>query len=401
MNPEDRAPDAEVQRLVVAALEEIREGLKGGAWCLQRAIAEGWQAGRRRRRRRRKKKRRRGEEDEDEDEDEEGGDGTAGGTGEPEIRISNKHVGEEVTGGLKPISLSGTTTMSASSVANRLMRNAHAEAAQLQLLPPVGGQPYRIPPHSSFHLSTITPDSTAALSRAAFALHPTATPTAGAGQFDFILLDPPWPNRSVRRSASYKTVEDTDTDPLAALQGMLDRHIPARGLVGCWITNKAASKRQALEAFRAWNVRLVEQWVWVKTTVSGEPVTAVDGVWRKPYEMLLLGRRRGWDEDVDEVDEARRGDCVVKRVVVGVPDMHSRKPCLKELIAPMMEDRSTYRGLEIFARNLTAGYCAWGDEVLKFNWGGHWSKADVGVGMSASLHVPESGVTSTPVFLQD
>ena len=178
-----------------------------------------------------------------------------------------------------------------------------------------------------------------------------------------------------------------ETDPLSALQGMLARHIPAQGLVGCWITNKAASRRQALEAFRAWDVSLVEEWVWVKTTVKGEPVTAVDGVWRKPFEILLLGRKEGRNEEGEEAEEVRRQDGVVQRVVVGVPDMHSRKPSLKELIAPVMEDRGTYRGLEIFARNLTAGYCAWGDEALKFNWGGHWSQPGVAVDGPASLRM--------------
>ncbi|KAI4134119.1 MAG: hypothetical protein LQ347_001778 [Umbilicaria vellea] len=310
---------------------------------------------------------------------------------EPEIPVSN--MGASLVDGLELLDLSPISTVEASAIAHRSICNPHRTPAQLHISPVA--QPYTIPPHSSFHLTSIDSHSTAALSQAASTLHATSTATAGPGQFDFILLDPPWANRSVRRSSSYKTSEDVNSDPLDALQGMLGRHIPAKGLVGCWITNKAASRRQALEAFQAWKVRLIEQWVWVKTTVNGEPVTAIDGIWRKPYEMLLLGRRSSRDEEVEEAEEARRQDGVAKRVIVGVPDLHSRKPCLKELIAPMMEDRGTYRGLEIFARHLTAGWCAWGDEVLKFNWEGHWSKGDVAVDAPASLHMPEYGVTST------
>lgn len=34
----------------------------------------------------------------------------------------------------------------------------------------------------------------------------------------------------------------------------------------------------------------------------------------------------------------------------------------------------SYRACEIFGRNLTEGWFTWGDEALKFNWEGHWTK---------------------------
>ncbi len=39
-----------------------------------------------------------------------------------------------------------------------------------------------------------------------------------------------------------------------------------------------------------------------------------------------------------------------------------------------MPDPSDYQALEIFARNLTAGWWSCGDEVLKFNWEGCWTE---------------------------
>lgn len=116
------------------------------------------------------------------------------------------------------------------------------------------------------------------------------------------------------------------------------------------------------KAFEEWNVRLCEEWIWAKVTTEGECVSELDGVWRKPYEVLLLGMRD--DESGDGVVEEK----VKRRVIVGVPDLHSRKPCLKTLLEPLLPQG--YRALEIFARNLTQGWCAWGNEVLKFNWEG-------------------------------
>ena len=57
---------------------------------------------------------------------------------------------------------------------------------------------------------------------------------------------------------------------------------------------------------------------------------------------------------------------------MSVPDLHSRKPCLKELIETLLLDANHYRALEVFARHLVAGWWSWGDECLKFNWEGNW-----------------------------
>ena len=380
MDAEGRIMHQALQPLIAAALVEIRKN-HGADWCLPRSISHVEPV-----RKSKKRKLDRGE----------GAGSVAVATREPEILVAD--MSSSSAEALEPSKLSPVSTIEASAIANRLVYNPCSTTTKLYI--PPTAQPYKIPAHSSFYLTKVDPQSTEALAKAAYDLYPMSTPTAGPGQFDFILLDPPWANRSVRRSSSYKTSEDLESDPLHALQGMLDRHIPSQGLVGCWITNKAASRSQALEAFRAWNVTLIEQWVWVKTTTIGEPVTALEGIWRKPYEVLLVGRKSNWNDQSEESEEAQHQNNVVKRILVGVPDMHSRKPCLKELIAPMMKDRAWYRGLEIFARNLTAGWCAWGDEVPKFNWDGHWWKAGEVVD-AASTHMPGPGMTPKKAFLQD
>lgn len=249
------------------------------------------------------------------------------------------------------------------------IHNAHSTPCHLDLLSSYKQQrePHRylIPPFCTFLLSSINLHTTPAFTHTALMLLPESTPSTGPGQFDFVLLDPPWANRSVRRSGGYSTTESHGGDPMAALEGMLGQHVAPRGLVGCWITNKPAVRTAALNAFKRWRVELIEEWVWVKVTSGGEPVTVLGGVWRKPYEVLLLGRKGGKVEGG-----------VARRLIVAVSDLHSRKPSLRELIEPMMPDGRRYRALEVFARNLTAGWWAWADECLKYNWDGCWSGAD-------------------------
>ncbi|KAL8944352.1 MAG: hypothetical protein Q9216_000537 [Gyalolechia sp. 2 TL-2023] len=242
----------------------------------------------------------------------------------------------------------------------------------VQLLLRETAQKYIIPPLSTFWLSKVGTREAAMFSNAAYKLLPEPSVSAAPGQFDFILLDPPWENRSVRRSKSYETQRKAKDDSMNVLQDVLVKHIAPGGLVACWITNKKSIRVSALQAFEAWGLELVEEWAWLKTTVSGEPVCAIDGVIRRPYEILLLGRSTdaaingAWSSDFQQPSK--------KRLIIGVPDIHSRKPCLKNLIEPLMANRSSYRALEIFARNLTAGWWSWGDEVLKYNWDAYWAK---------------------------
>ena len=243
-------------------------------------------------------------------------------------------------------------------IANRLVHNPSPAPVSLQCSQTI----YMIPPSASFVLSEISEATAPAFSMAALTICTEPSATTGPGQFDFILLDPPWQNRSVRRSAKYETMHDAYL--MEVLRNTLAQHIAPGSLVGCWVTNKASVREAALELFMAWGLQWVEEWAWLKTTVYGFPVTDIEGAWRKPYEILLLGRMIDGSEEVVA--------SVQRKVIVAVPDVHSRKPHLKGLIEPMLPVH--YRALEVFARNMTAGWMAWGDEVLKFNWEGHWSK---------------------------
>ena len=194
--------------------------------------------------------------------------------------------------------------------------------------------------------------------------------------FDFILLDPPWPSRSVKRThktpgSTYAVSASIDDIRDLILGTHLEVLMEVDCLVAVWITNKPSVRELVLGEngmFDCWGVQVVEEWIWLKTTVSGEPITPLNGVWRKPYEVLLLGRQRtkGWRPPPESTPDIKR------RVIVGVPDLHSRKPCLKSLIEPMMKGPKDYTALEVFSRHLVAGWCSWGDECIMFNWERYW-----------------------------
>ncbi|PQE16343.1 mt-a70 family protein [Rutstroemia sp. NJR-2017a WRK4] len=198
-------------------------------------------------------------------------------------------------------------------------------------------------------------------------------------QFPLILLDPPWPNRSAHRHASYQTTPDIQS-LLSSLP--LQDLLSPNGYIAVWLTNKPAFRSLVLDPgglFAQWGVRLVEEWIWVKVTENGEPVTEVGGRWRRPWEKVVVGRAVGEGcllTGKDPRGEEVEGE-VKKRVIAGVPDIHSRKPNLRYLFEQLLgEGMEGYSGMEIFARNLTAGWWGVGDEVLKFQMEECWADRD-------------------------
>ncbi|KAI2607569.1 MT-A70-domain-containing protein [Hypoxylon fragiforme] len=190
---------------------------------------------------------------------------------------------------------------------------------------------------------------------------------ANAPTFDLIVLDPPWPSRSVKRKKnSYATVYTMHGARDLLAQIPIASHLKPDGLVTIWVTNRAAITDLLTSpggVFSEWGVELIGEIVWLKITNFGDPVFDIESRFRKPYERLLIARRRGSTAKVS----------IPTKVIMGVPDVHSRKPNLKPLFEGVLPQN--YSGLEVFARNLTAGWWSWGNEVLYFQQKHHWVDA--------------------------
>ncbi|KAL6704789.1 hypothetical protein ACN47E_007593 [Coniothyrium glycines] len=233
------------------------------------------------------------------------------------------------------------------------------------------GQRYRftIPPGSTLFLSdTSHPDAFRATFREITDQHNLPR------HFDLVLLDPPWPNRSAKRKGAYDQVGGMPFVKRMLLRLDIDNYLKHNALVGIWITNKESLREHVLGPgglFETWNVGLVEEWIWIKTTTQGEPMFDIDNAMRKPYEILLLGRAapNSWTT-------MTHAQHIQRRVIAAVPDIHSRKPCLKELFEQYMPDQRNYTALEVFPRCLVSGWTSWGNEVIKYNWDRYWTSGN-------------------------
>lgn len=235
---------------------------------------------------------------------------------------------------------------------------------------------FHVPPRASFVLGDCTNGK--ALRDA---VRQQYIPSSSPSTFNVILLDPPWPNSSVKRThktpgTTYRTSESMFNLRELLLDTKLEILMAEDGCVGVWITNKPAVRELVLGeegVFACWGVELVEEWIWLKVTVDGKPVATLDAVWRKPYEVLVWGRRR-------RKGAVREGGGVApsvrRRTLMAVPDVHSRKPCLLELLHLLGQANLNARVLEVFARNLVCGWWSWGNECIKFNWDGYWREEE-------------------------
>jgi N6-adenosine-specific RNA methylase IME4 len=254
-----------------------------------------------------------------------------------------------------------------SSFHNPQVYSLDMNVAERTIQGPQSGQEYHftIPPRSTFFLGDSTHSDAF---RASF--RQLTDEYTLPRHFDLVLLDPPWPNRSAKRKGAYEQVGGMPYLKKMLLRMDLDNYMEHNALVGVWITNKTALREHVLGSgglFEMWNVGLIEEWVWIKTTTTGDPMFDIDSVMRKPYEILLLGRAapNSWTT-------MAHAPAVKRRVIAAVPDIHSRKPCLKELFESYMPDPTEYSALEIFSRYLVSGWTSWGNEVLKYNWNHYW-----------------------------
>ncbi|XP_029446945.1 methyltransferase-like protein 4 isoform X2 [Rhinatrema bivittatum] len=184
------------------------------------------------------------------------------------------------------------------------------------------GQKYLLPPKSNFLLSDIS------------CMQPLLQ---SSKKYDVIVIDPPWQNKSVKRSKregspSHCTMVTSDgqtysprTHDCRVPEGGLHcsnlvryghlsswqiQQIPipelaaADCLVITWVTNRQKHLRFVKDdLYPHWSVEVLAEWHWVKITRAGQFVFPLDSTHKKPYEVLVLGRCRR------STDSPSRGSC--------------------------------------------------------------------------------------------
>ncbi|CAH6792045.1 N(6)-adenine-specific methyltransferase METTL4 [Phodopus roborovskii] len=208
------------------------------------------------------------------------------------------------------------------------------------------GQKYLLPPKSSFLLSDIS----------------CMQPLLNCSKtFDVIVIDPPWQNKSVKRSNRYSCLS-----PQQIKQMPVPKLAAADCLVVTWVTNR--QKHLCFvkeELYPSWSVEVIAEWYWVKITHSGEFVFPLDSPHKKPYECLVLGRVREKTTSALRSTDVNASPVPDQKLIVSVPCvLHSHKPPLAEVLKDYIKPGGQY--LELFARNLQPGWMSWGNEVLKF-----------------------------------
>ncbi|NXT74420.1 METL4 protein, partial [Zapornia atra] len=223
----------------------------------------------------------------------------------------------------------------------RVIENSSNSAKIVVLM----GQKYLVPPKSSFLLSDVS------------CLQPLLDYKK---KYDVIVIDPPWENKSVKRSNRYSYLSSWQIKQIP---------VPALAAPNClvvtWVTNRQKHLRFVKdELYSHWSVKTLAEWHWVKITRTGEFVFPLDSLHKKPYEVLVLGRvQRGKKEALRKCEDVL--PIPEHKLIVSIPcRLHSHKPPLTAVLAEFV--KPDVECLELFARNLQPGWTSWGNEVLKF-----------------------------------
>ncbi|GMT15165.1 hypothetical protein PFISCL1PPCAC_6462, partial [Pristionchus fissidentatus] len=202
---------------------------------------------------------------------------------------------------------------------------------------------YLIPPEVSFHIGDATQVNN-------FYHHT-------GDDYDFIVMDPPWHNLSVKRKRTYETSDDV----IGAID--MPNILKNEGMLAIWVTNAPRVHKMVHATLAEWRMMRVGVWFWLKTTTSGRPTTPfipyTSG--KQPYEGIIFCVRK-----VDEKQMRLQGKLPPQELVIASTPMcvHSRKPSLIEIYRKMMPAKSAMKPLEIFARSLTSGCASIGYEPL-------------------------------------
>jgi N6-adenosine-specific RNA methylase IME4 len=176
---------------------------------------------------------------------------------------------------------------------------------------------------------------------------PSDPPPIPAGKFNLIYADPPWQD-DFRRGGTRDVANHYATmtlEQIAGLRAMIDKIRTKDCVLFLWA--RSPMLPEALQILSAWGFEYKTSAIWVK---SG---TGMGYYFRQDHEILLIGTRGrpGVPEPRDRQSSVIQAD----------KSRHSEKPQVFYEIIERMYPASTR--VELFARDVRAGWTAWGAEI--------------------------------------
>ncbi|KAL5071994.1 hypothetical protein RYX36_022881 [Vicia faba] len=147
--------------------------------------------------------------------------------------------------------------------------------------------------------------------------------------FNLIMVDPPWENASAHQKSREK------------LRSFVEK-----------------------ELFAAWGVSYAATFHWLKVKANGSLISDLDLFHHRPYESLILGYSPGKVKHSD--NRSKFKPLKEDHVIMSIPGDYSRKPPIADLLQEYIPGIKPPRCVELFAREIMAGWVAWGNEPLHF-----------------------------------
>jgi N6-adenosine-specific RNA methylase IME4 len=115
-------------------------------------------------------------------------------------------------------------------------------------------------------------------------------PSNDANKFDYIVIDPPWKNRYIKRvkknSSNKQGYSMMSDDEIVKIP--LENYLCDTSIVVIWSTNSETHIRAIKEKLLCkWKLKLLSSWQWIKVDNSGELFCAIDGN-KKPFEQIFI-----------------------------------------------------------------------------------------------------------------
>ncbi|XP_038716571.1 methyltransferase-like protein 2 isoform X2 [Tripterygium wilfordii] len=235
---------------------------------------------------------------------------------------------------------------------NCLVGNMTSDDAEAKVL----DRRYIIPRESSFYMSDLGQ------------IHNVIPADSDCG-YSLIIIDPPWENGSAYQKSMYQTLPNR-----YFLSLPIKQLIHTEGaLLALWVTNREKLLNFVEnELFPAWGVRFAATFYWLKVQADGSLISDIDLFHHRPYERLLLGYCDGVGMNSEHLSKV----IPIKdnQVIISIPGDYSRKPPIGDLLMEHVPALKPTRCIELFAREMMAGWVSWGNEPLYFQESGYFQQ---------------------------